>query len=106
MRHLFIATYLIWLWFSIGVENPINITENGSPLLSHWSRQMKCLAKLIVAANYTVTQESEAIRNGSIITWAHFNLHGGGDFSDERMVDSMGLALPKNQGVASFVDTE
>lgn len=41
----------------------------------------------------------EAIRNGSIITWAHFNLHGEFDFSDERMVDSMGLALPKNQDV-------
>ena len=38
----------------------------------------------------------EAIRHGSAATWAHFNLHGEFDFSDERMVDSMGLALPKN----------
>lgn len=38
----------------------------------------------------------EAIRNGSVITWAHFNLHGEFDFSDERMVDSMGLTPPKN----------
>jgi len=38
----------------------------------------------------------EAIRHGSVATWAHFNLHGEFDFSDERMVDSMGLALPKN----------
>ncbi len=38
----------------------------------------------------------EAIRNGSITTWKHFNLHGEFDFSDERMVDSMGLAVPKN----------
>ncbi len=38
----------------------------------------------------------EAIRNGSVATWAHFNLHGEFDFSDERMVDSIGLALPKN----------
>jgi len=40
----------------------------------------------------------EAIRNGSVATWAHFNLHGEFDFSDERMVDSMGLAIPKNPG--------
>lgn len=38
----------------------------------------------------------EAIRHGSVGTWAHFYLHGEFDFSDERMVDSMGLALPKN----------
>jgi TnpA family transposase len=38
----------------------------------------------------------EAIRNGSITTWKHFNLHGEFDFSDERMVDSMGLEVPKN----------
>ncbi|BBP02283.1 Tn3 family transposase [Sulfuriferula nivalis] len=36
----------------------------------------------------------EAIRNGSAATWAHFNLHGEFDFSDERMVDSMGLTPP------------
>jgi len=38
----------------------------------------------------------EAIRNGSATTWKHFNLHGEFDFSDERMVDSIGLELPKN----------
>jgi hypothetical protein len=38
----------------------------------------------------------EAIRHGSVTTWEHFNLHGEFDFSDERMVDSMGLAVPKN----------
>jgi TnpA family transposase len=38
----------------------------------------------------------EAIRNGSAATWKHFNLHGEYDFSDERMVDTMGLAIPKN----------
>jgi len=38
----------------------------------------------------------EAIRNGSVATWKHYNLHGEFDFSDERMVDSMGLAVPKN----------
>ncbi|MBA2727532.1 MAG: Tn3 family transposase [Parachlamydiaceae bacterium] len=38
----------------------------------------------------------EAIRNGSTMTWKHFNLHGEFDFSDERMVDSIGLELPKN----------
>ncbi len=37
----------------------------------------------------------EAVRNGSAATWKHFNLHGEFDFSDERMVDSIGLAFPK-----------
>ena len=41
----------------------------------------------------------EAIRNGSVATWAHFNLHGEFDFSDERMVDSIGLTPPKNPGL-------
>lgn len=38
----------------------------------------------------------KAIRNGSAVTWKHFNLHGEFDFSDEKMVDSIGLTLPKN----------
>jgi TnpA family transposase len=39
-----------------------------------------------------------AIRNGSVVTWAHFNLHGEFDFSDEKMVDSVGLVSPKKKG--------
>lgn len=42
------------------------------------------------------TELLNALRNGSIATWRHFNLHGEFDFSDERMVDSVGLATPKN----------
>ncbi len=38
-----------------------------------------------------------AIRNGSVVTWAHFNLHGEFDFSDEKMVDSVGLVSPKKK---------
>ena len=34
--------------------------------------------------------------HGSVITWKHFNLHGEFDFSDEKMIDSIGLTLPKN----------
>ena len=41
----------------------------------------------------------EAVRNGSVVTWAHFNLHGEFDFSDERMVDSMNLTPPKTLGL-------
>ena len=37
----------------------------------------------------------EAIENGSVMTWAHFNLHGEFDFSDEKMQDSIGLLSPK-----------
>jgi hypothetical protein len=32
----------------------------------------------------------------SAVTWQHFNLHGEFDFSDAKMVDSFGLATPKN----------
>jgi hypothetical protein len=38
----------------------------------------------------------EAIRNGSAATWKHFSLYEESDFPDERMADSIGLALPKN----------
>jgi len=37
----------------------------------------------------------EAVRNGSAATWRHFNLHGEFDFSDERMIDSFNLGIPK-----------
>lgn len=33
----------------------------------------------------------EALRQGSVVTWKHCNLHGEFDFSDERMADSIGL---------------
>lgn len=38
----------------------------------------------------------EAVRNGSVATWRHFNLHGEFDFLDEKMIDSVGLTNPKN----------
>jgi phosphoribosylformylglycinamidine (FGAM) synthase PurS component len=42
------------------------------------------------------TELLDALRHGSIATWRHFNLHGEFDFSEERMLDSVGLAIPKN----------
>jgi TnpA family transposase len=33
----------------------------------------------------------EAARNGSLMRWGHFNFNGEYDFSDEKMVDSIGL---------------
>ncbi|MBC8871867.1 MAG: site-specific integrase [Planctomycetes bacterium] len=36
-----------------------------------------------------------AIRNGSVVTWQHINLHGEYDFSDEKLKDSVGLRVPK-----------
>jgi hypothetical protein len=39
----------------------------------------------------------EAVRNGSALTWRHFNLHGEFDFSDEKMADSVGLEPPKKK---------
>ena len=46
----------------------------------------------------TLLELLDAIRHGSALTWKHFNLHGEFDFSDERMVDSVGLAIPKKPG--------
>jgi TnpA family transposase len=43
------------------------------------------------------TELLDAIRNGSVVTWAHFNLHGEFDFSDEKMQDSVGLLSPKKK---------
>ena len=39
----------------------------------------------------------DSTRKGSIMRWGHFNLHGEYDFSDEKMVDSVGLKVPKKQ---------
>ncbi len=36
----------------------------------------------------------ESIKAGSPIAWRHINLHGEYDFSDERLVDSVGLTSP------------
>jgi hypothetical protein len=41
------------------------------------------------------TELIEAIRNGSVVTWQHFNLHGEFDFSDDRMVDLVGLTAQR-----------
>ncbi len=41
------------------------------------------------------TELIEAIRNGSVVAWRHFNLHGEFNFSDERMVDSVGFMVPE-----------
>lgn len=35
-----------------------------------------------------------AVRNGSVETWQHVNLHGEYDFSDEKLQDSIGLSVP------------
>jgi len=37
-----------------------------------------------------------SIRNGSVITWQHINLHGEYDFSEDKLHDSIGLSLAQN----------
>ena len=37
----------------------------------------------------------ESLRGGSIIAWAHINLLGEYDFSDEKLQDSVGLEIPQ-----------
>ena len=36
-----------------------------------------------------------AVRNGSVATWQHINLHGEYYFSDEKLQDSIGLYAPQ-----------
>ncbi|MCJ8352380.1 Tn3 family transposase, partial [Moritella sp.] len=38
----------------------------------------------------------DAIKNGSVVTWQHINLHGEYDFSDGKLLDSIGLSLTKD----------
>jgi len=40
-----------------------------------------------------------AIKNGSVVSWRHINLHGEYDFSDEKLRDSVGLDLTKIIGL-------
>ncbi len=41
----------------------------------------------------------EAVKNGSVGSWQHVNLHGEYDFSDEKLQDSVGLRLPSRLGL-------
>jgi TnpA family transposase len=54
------------------------------------------LSKLILNAESVENRLSliEIIRNGSIITWKHLNLHGEYDFSNEKLQDIFGLDDP------------
>jgi TnpA family transposase len=39
----------------------------------------------------------ESIKKDSVMRWGHFNLGGEYDFSEEKMMDSIGLKTPKNK---------
>jgi TnpA family transposase len=41
-----------------------------------------------------------AVRNGSVASWRHINLHGEYDFSEEKMQDSIGLHIPSALGLS------
>jgi TnpA family transposase len=41
------------------------------------------------------------IKNGSVVSWQHVNLHGEYDFSDDKLRDSVGLNLPEILGFRS-----
>jgi TnpA family transposase len=45
------------------------------------------------------TEIINAVRDGSVVTWQHINLHGEYDFSDEKLQDSIGLDLTKIEGL-------
>jgi hypothetical protein len=41
----------------------------------------------------------ETMKNGSVVSWHHINLHVEYDFSDDKLQDSVGLDLPKILGI-------
>jgi hypothetical protein len=43
-----------------------------------------------------------AVKNGSVESWRHVNLHGEYDFSDEKMEDSIGLQMPPELALNVF----
>jgi TnpA family transposase len=43
-----------------------------------------------------------AVKNGSVESWRHVNLHGEYDFSDEKMQDSIGLQMPPELALSVF----
>jgi TnpA family transposase len=52
--------------------------------------------KIIEAESEELKQELlTGIRNGSVVTWQHINLHGEYNFSDEKLQDSVGLNAPE-----------
>jgi TnpA family transposase len=69
----------------------------------------RLIKNILMAWNYTylktkIDEETEeerkqelinGVQKGSIMWWGHFNFSGEFDFSDEKMVDSIGLKLPK-----------
>ena len=43
-----------------------------------------------------------AVKNGSVESWRHVNLHGEYAFSDEKMQDSIGLQMPPELALRVF----
>ena len=55
-------------------------------------------ARLVVAQETDEGKKHEiveSVKNGSVVTWQHINLHGEYDFSDTNLQDSVGLKLPQ-----------
>jgi hypothetical protein len=61
----------------------------------HWN-DLSLTQKIARAESDERRQELlTVIRNGSVETWQHINLHGEYDFSDEKLQDSLGLNVPE-----------
>ena len=68
---------------------PINLGGTTRLRLTQRSR-IACICAVFQAITML------ASKLDSVAAWKHFNLHGEFDFSDERTVDSIALAVPKN----------
>ena len=77
-------------------HNPVNLGFGGVPNANRGLQLAKSKYVYFLGANdFILPGLIEAIKNGSMMRWSHFNLAGEYDFSDEKMIDSVGLSTPK-----------
>lgn len=83
--------------FILGTREEQNVAEGCRRLLENaiicWN-YLYLSQKIIDQENKGLRQKViDALRNGSIVTWNHFNLQGEYDFSEEKLQDTMGLRV-------------
>jgi TnpA family transposase len=92
---------------SIGNDQAFLQGEKEDQEIAEGCRRL--IKNAVICWNYTYIQKEidsevnderkneliDAVRNGSVMRWSHFNFNGEFDFSDEKMIDSVGLEVPK-----------
>src|SRR4029453_4473607 len=68
-------------------------TSKGERPSVNIKRRCRVITKKITEADTEERRQGVmlAVRNGSVVTWQHINLHGEYDFADEKLQDSIRL---------------